>query len=132
MTVGDTRGTRRLRSIIAVVAVLGVFCAVTVGWASRGSAVSGLARVSAAHVQAHDPGPAAPGSSPTHHKTTKTAWMTRDRPPTWARSSPPSIGSPLPTSFAAAVFRLPRAPSRAPGAVPTDRNLLTLLCVARR
>ncbi|GAA4544002.1 hypothetical protein GCM10023161_30190 [Mycobacterium paraffinicum] len=115
--------------------MLGVFCAVTAGWASRGSAVSGLARADAAHVQVHNPSPAAPGfsagSSPTPHKTTKTAWMTRDRPPTWARSSPPTIGSPLPTSFAAAVFRLPRAPSRSPGAVPSDRDLLTLLCVAR-
>jgi hypothetical protein len=118
-----------------MVAVLAVFCAVTAGWASRGNTVSGLSGANAAQVQAQHRNAAAPGfsagSSPTHHKTTNTAWMTRDRPPTRTRSLPPSIGSPLPTSFAAAVFRLPRAPSRAPGAVPSDRDLLTQLCVAR-
>ncbi|ORB73784.1 hypothetical protein [Mycobacterium scrofulaceum] len=145
MTVGNAHGTRRWRSAIAVAAVLGLFCAVTAGWASHGRAVAGLERaaspravhaaVNAAPVQAHNACPGAPnfsaGSAPTHHKSTKTPWMTQDRPPTWARSSPPSIGSPLPASFEAAIFRLPRAPSRMPEMIPPDGDLLTRLRVAR-
>ncbi|OJZ67323.1 hypothetical protein BRW65_26425 [Mycobacterium paraffinicum] len=148
MTVEGALGDRRWRSAIAIVAALCVFCAVTAGWASRGTAVAGVGPphlavaqgaahpgVDPARVHTSDMGLGAQhfssGSAPTHHSTTKNAWMTRDRPPTWARSSPPSLDSPLPTSFAAAAFRLPRPPSRAPGAVPLHRHLLTQLCVAR-
>lgn len=132
MTVEGVRNARRWQLAIAIVAALGVFCAVTAGWASRGTAnlsPQPAAGVNVARAQAHNATPAASGSSPTHHKTTKTAWMTRDRPPTWARSAPQSIGSPLP--FVPAVFRLPRAPSAAPGALEPDRDLFTRLCVAR-
>ncbi|OBH36198.1 hypothetical protein A5692_10510 [Mycobacterium sp. E342] len=149
MTVGGTRRVSRWPSAIAIVAALGLFGAVTAGWASCGTAVAGvgLPQAAAQHQQTVQAGanaaparadrvnPVAPrfssGSTPAHHKTTKNAWMTRDRPPTWERSSPPSIGSPLPDSFAAAAFRLPDAPFRDPGAVPPDRDLLTRLCIAR-
>ncbi|WP_040623861.1 hypothetical protein [Mycobacterium parascrofulaceum] len=134
MTVGYAHGTRRWRSAIAIAAALGLFCAVTAGGASHGKAVAGLERA-APPLAVHAGVNAAPnfsaGSAPTHHKSTKTPWMTQDRPPTWARSSPPSIGSPLPASFAAAIFRLPRAPSRTPEMIPPDGDLLTRLCVAR-
>ncbi|WP_374022113.1 hypothetical protein [Mycobacterium sp. HNNTM2301] len=149
MTVGGAPKDRRWRSAIAIVAALSVFCAMTAGWASRGTAVAGLgppqqavsqeaahAGVDPARAHTRDISTAAQhfssDSAPTHHGTVKNAWMTRDRPPTWARSSPPSLGSPLPPSFTAAAFRLPRPPSRAPGAVPPDRDLLAQLCVARR
>ncbi|MGD1281972.1 hypothetical protein ACKUUI_02720 [Mycobacterium seoulense] len=147
MRVGGTQRVWRWRPAIAIAAALGLFCAVTAGWASCGTAVGGVgppqsaaqhqkpAGVNAAPAHARNatvsPGFSS-GYAPTHHKTTtKAGWMTRDRPPTWARSSPPSPGSALPDSFAAMTFRSPRAPSRTPGAVPPDRDVLTRLCVAR-
>jgi hypothetical protein len=72
------------------------------------------------------------GSSPTHQKQTKNAWMTRDRPPTWTRMSPNSTWSPLPASFAASEFRLAGSHSTAAVAALADQDILTQLCVARR
>ncbi|ORV54008.1 hypothetical protein AWC03_18935 [Mycobacterium europaeum] len=150
MTVGGACRVSRWPSAIAITAAICLFGAVTAGWSSGGTAVAGVgvpqasalstqtvhAGADAAPVQAHGASAVAPrfssGSAPTHHnKFTKRAWMTRDRPPTWARLIPPSIGPPLPDSFAAAAFWAPGTPSRDPGAVPPDRDLLTRLCIAR-
>lgn len=143
--------TRRWQLAIAIVAVLSLFAAVTTGGAARGSM----------HAQVGAPLPATwshgthgganlahsdnfqptsflvHGSSPSHQKPNKTAWMTRDRPPTWTRMSPQSVWSPLPASFAPSRLalgfeqgRYSGAPAPAPAVV--DQGILTKLCVARR
>jgi hypothetical protein len=75
------------------------------------------------------------GSSPTHQKPNKTAWMTRDRPPTWTRLSPQSVWSSLPASFApwGLAFGFQQGcDSVALAAALADLGILTQLCVARR
>ena len=146
--------TRRWQSAMAIVAGLSLFAAVTTGWAARGSLLAGAALpqsaalsqetlhvgVNAGHVRvdhqsqliSHVAYGFSSGSSQTPQKPTKNAWMTRDRPPTWARLSPQSLRSPLPASFAALGFQPGRAQSRAPAAVCADQDILTELCVARR
>jgi hypothetical protein len=138
---------------IAIFAALSMFAAVTTGWASRGSAVAAAAvpqppalsqathaGVNAGHVQLADrPHPTSylvHGSSPTHQKPTKNAWMTRDRPPSWNRLSSQSAWSPLPASFAARGLASGPDPGGAQfGASPAaraGRDILTQLCIARR
>jgi hypothetical protein len=156
VTFGGIGKTRRWQLAIAIVAALSLFTAVTTGWALRGSALAQIAGplpaawqvthvgVNVAHSQPDaQPGdPSQPasylthGTSPTHQKPTKHAWMARERPQTWTRLSAQSDWSALPASFA------PRGPafgvqpggthSAAPAAAPTDRDLLTQLCVDRR
>jgi hypothetical protein len=141
--------TRRWQLAIAAVAALSLFTAVTTGWASRGAMLAQVAAplpaalshgthvgVNVGHARLGDrsqpTSDLAHGSSPTHQKQTKNAWMTRDRPPTWTRMSPNSIWSPLPASFAASEFRLAGTHSAAPVADLADQDILTQLCVARR
>jgi hypothetical protein len=130
-----------------------MFAAVTTGWASRDSAIAAAAvpqppalsqtthaGVNAGHVQLGDqPHPTSylvHGSSPTHQKPTKNAWMTRDRPPSWNRLSSQSAWSPLPASFAArGLASGPDSGGAQFGAPPTalaGRDILTQLCIARR
>ena len=141
--------TRRWQLAIATVAALSLLTAVTTGWASRGTTLTQVASplsaasshathvdVNSGHVQPGDrTQPAshlAHGSSPTHQKQTKNAWMTRDRPPTWTRMSPHSTWPALPASFAVPEFRLSGAPPGAPATDFVDQAILTRLCVARR
>jgi hypothetical protein len=149
---------RRWRSAIALVAALGLFAAVTTGWASRTSSLAGtglpqpaaLSQVAlhvgadAAHVHIGDQSRPTShvgqgfgqgfsvGSSPTHQKPTKNAWMTRDRPPTWTRLSAQSVRSPLPASFAASGLQPGAAQAVAQKAGSGGQDILTELCVARR
>jgi hypothetical protein len=97
------------------------------------------AGVNAGHMQLADrPHPTSylvHGSSPTHQKPTKNAWMTRDRPPSWNRLSSQSVWSPLPASFAAGLasgFDPDGAHFGAPPTALGGRDILTQLCVARR
>jgi len=143
--------TRRWRLAIAILAALSVSAAVTTGWASRGPAAAAAAHppalsqvthagANAGQVQHGDrAGPTSylvHGSSPTHQKPTKNAWMTRDRPPSWNRLSSQTAWSPLPASFAAWALASGFDPGGAHfGATPTalaDRDILTQLGVARR
>jgi hypothetical protein len=144
--------TRRWQLAIAIVTALSLFTAVTTGWAARGSMHAQVAAplpaalsqgthvgVNVGHAQLSDRSQPtsflAHGSSPMHEKPNKTAWMTRDRPPTWTRLSPQSVWSPLPASFAPCELALgfqPGADSGAPAAALADQDILGQLCVARR
>jgi hypothetical protein len=140
--------TRRWLLAIATVAALSLFTAVTTGWASRGTMLAqGAASLPALSHGTHvgvNVGQAqlgdrsqptsylAHGSSPTHQKQTKNAWMTRDRPPTWTRISPHSTWSALPASCAVSEFQPAGAPSGAPVTDFAGQDILTQLCVARR
>lgn len=149
VTLWSAGKTRRWQSAIAIVAALSLLTAVTTGWASRGTMLAQVASplpaalshanhadVNTGHVQPGDrTQPAsylAHGSSPTHQKQTKNAWMTRDRPPTWTRVSPHSTWSLLPASFAVSEFQPPGAPCGAPVTDFAGQDILTQLCVARR
>ena len=136
---------RRWRSAIAVVVALGLFAAVTMGWAARASSLAGTASPQPAglsQVAPHAGEHTRPmghvaqgfssGSPHRHQKPTTNAWMTPDRPPTWNRLSAQSVSSPLPASFAASGFRPGLARSDAPAAVHADRDVLTQLCISRR
>ncbi len=133
--------TRRWRPAIAIVAALGAFVALVAGSALRSqfaaaalpepaawSAGIPLAGAHAGQGQLRTPGPAAPTGKKPFHST----WMTKDRPPTPSRLAPPSVGSPLPVSFAALGFQPCGAQPRAPATVAADPDILTRLCVARR
>src|ERR1700741_185567 len=109
---------RRWRSAIAVVVALGLFAAVTTGWAARASSLAGagppppaglsqVAQHAGEHARpiGHVAQGFSSGSPHRHQKPTKNAWMTRDRPPTWNRLSAQSVSSPLPASFAASGVR---------------------------
>lgn len=132
--------TRGWPSAIAIVAALGVFIALVAGSALRPqyaaaslpepAAWSSGGPVVGAHAdqgQLRISGPAAPADK----KPFVTTWMTKDRPPTPGRLSPPSVGSPLPVSFTALGFQ-PHARPRAPAAVAAYPDILTRFCVARR
>jgi hypothetical protein len=144
--------TRRWQMAVAIFAALSLFTAVTAGWAGRGSVVAATAAprpaassqanhagANAGHVQLGDRPHATSylvyGSSPTHQKPAKNAWMTRDRPPSWNRLSSHSVWSPLPASFTprglAPGFGPGGAHFGAPPAALADRDILTQLCVAR-
>jgi hypothetical protein len=136
--------TRRWQLAIAIVAALGLFAAVTTGWASRGLAPGDVRLPQPAAFSLGDhPQPTSHldhGSSsdcdfssdfaPPHQKPTKNAWMTRDRPQTWARLSPQSVWWPLPASFATSRWR-GGANTDPPTGAPTDQDILTQLCVDR-
>lgn len=124
-----------------MVAALSVFTAVTTGWAMRGSALAQVAGPlpsawQAAHAEANavPTRPAAQRSSPSHQMPTAHAWMARERPQTWTRLSPQSDWSALPASFAPGEPVLGVPPGGTdPGAhTPSDRDILTQLCVDRR
>jgi hypothetical protein len=72
------------------------------------------------------------GTSPTNTKPFHSMWMTHDRPDTWPRLQFPTLWSALPDSFAPIGFQSGRARTDAPAAESGDREILTLLCIARR
>jgi hypothetical protein len=142
--------TRRWQSTIAIVAGLSLFYAVIAGWAERSQVVAAAPLHWVASAQANpDVGvnlgqlQTADGSQPAghldhhssgvlppHQKRFKSGvWMTRDRPPTGARSSPPSDRSLWSVGFSVLGFQ--------PGSVHSvaflgDRDILNQICVARR
>ena len=143
MTIGGIGKTRRWQLAIALVVALSLFTAVTTGWALRGSTLAQTAgplpaawQLTHAGANAVHAQPGAQGTSPTHQMPTKHAWMARERPQTWTRLSPPSAWSALPASFAPGGPALGVPPGGAgrgaPAAAPTDRDILTQLCVDRR
>ncbi len=143
---------------IVVVVALSIFTAVTTGWALRSAhgiaappepaawshatpnvglhvyrAQFAIGSQPASHNVLRFP----QGSSPTNHKATKNAWMTRDRLPIWARVAPQLIWSPWPvplspweTAWAPTLGS--QSGSGAPAAAIAGQDILTLLCVARR
>jgi hypothetical protein len=143
---------------MAVVAALSMFVAVTTGWALRSA--HGIVAPPEPAAWSHptlnvglhvDRVQFAVGSqttsygvlrsshdfSPTNHKPTKNAWMTHDRPPTWAQVAPQLAWSPWPVSLspwetAWAPTPGTRSGSGAPAAVIAGRDILTQLCVTRR
>jgi len=70
------------------------------------------------------------GSSHTHQVRYTNAWITRDRPPTWARSTPQAFRSQWPISLAALRCR-PIAHSGAVVGAFANQDILTQVCVAR-
>jgi hypothetical protein len=150
--------SRRWRLAIAAVAALSMFVAVTTGWALRSAhgiaappepaAWSHATLNVSLHVDraqfavssqptSHGVLRSSQGSSPTHHKPTKNAWMTHDRPPTWAHVAPQLAWSPWPVILppwetAWAPPPGSQSGSGAPAAVIAGRDILTQLCVARR
>ncbi|OBG32525.1 hypothetical protein [Mycobacterium sp. E3198] len=133
--------TPRWRSAIAVVAALGAFAALVAGSSLRPqfaaaalpepatwSSVVPVVGAQAGHGQPRASRPWAPTGKKPFHST----WMTKDRPPTPGRVSPPSVGSPLPVSFTALGFQPRGARPRAPAAVRADPDILTRFCIARR
>ncbi|WP_077081791.1 hypothetical protein [Mycobacterium numidiamassiliense] len=126
---------RRWQSAIAIAAALGLFTAVVVGWASRETAVAGVAlpapRSHHASEQADVASQHLHSDSPLDHQSTKTAWLTRERPPTWPRLSPVSVWSPLPGSLATSGVPPDIARSTAPAAMRANRDTLTQFCIAR-
>jgi hypothetical protein len=147
-------GTRRWQSAAAVVAALSLFVALVTGSALRHKFAASELPEPAAWSQQMPNGMHAdlthPHSSPTvghaahatlwdtaptnktNTKPFRTTWMTKDRPPTWGRSSPQSVLSPVPLSFTPLGFHPEGTQTRAPAAVRADRDILTQLCVARR
>jgi len=143
---------------VAVVAALGIFTAVTTGWALRSAdgnaappqpaAWSNATLNTGLHVQraqfAVDTQPPShgvlrfsQGSSPTDHKTTKNAWMTRDRPSNWAHVEPQLAWSPWPVGLSPWETAWPAALGSQsvcaqPAAAIAGQDILTQLCVARR
>ena len=158
MNLRSASKSRRRPLAIAVVAALSMFVAVTTGWALRSA--HGIAAPPEPAAWSH----ATPnvglhvdrvqfavgsqptsdgilrssqGSSHTNHKPTKNAWMTHDRPQTWARVAPQLAWSPWPVTLSA--WEAAWAPtlgsqsgSGAPAAAIAGRDILTQLCVARR
>ncbi len=150
--------SRRWQLAIAVVAALSMFTAVTTGWALRSAhgiaappqpaAWSHATPSVGLHVHrarfavgsqpmSHGVLRFSQGSSPTNHKPTKNAWMTRDRPPTWARVAPQLVWSPW--SVTLSLWETAWAPtlgsrsgSGAPAAAIAGQDILTQLCVTRR
>jgi hypothetical protein len=70
------------------------------------------------------------GSSHTHQVRYTNAWITRDRPPIWARSTPEAFRSQWPISLAALRCR-PIAHSGAAVGAFVNEDILTQVCVAR-
>lgn len=68
----------------------------------------------------------------TNKKPFRSAWMTKERPLTWNRLSPQSVLTPAPLSLTPIGFAPTGIQARAPAAIPSDRDILTQLCVARR
>ena len=144
--------TRRWQRVIAVAAALGVFIALVTGSALRQNSAMAAPPEPAVWttptVDAHAgrmPGrPAAlsraaltVSQAPTPANKTNQApfrrsWMTKERPMTWNRLSTQSVLTPAPVSFTPTVFAPGAAQSRAPAAIPSDRDILTCICVARR
>ena len=119
-----------------MVAALGLLTAVVVGWASRGSAVAGVDVPST--TVSHGVGAHAAAArqhfradSPLDHKSAKSAWMTRERPPSWPRLSAVSVGSALPNSLAASGVPPDVTRSTAPAGMRANRDTLTQFCIAR-
>ncbi|WP_231986572.1 hypothetical protein [Mycobacterium sp. 852002-40037_SCH5390672] len=147
--VGDTR---RWQRAIATVAALGVFVALITGSALRsGFAATALpepAAWSAGNIGASaGPTPGRPSaSSPpalaisrsaapankTNNKPFHSTWATKERPQLWNRLSPQSMLTPASLSFIPIGFAPGGVQSRAPAAIPSDRDILTQICVARR
>jgi hypothetical protein len=134
VTSGGIAKAPRWQLAIAVLAALSLFIAVTTGWALRASTLAQTAGPLPAAWQATHA--AAHGSTPTHQMPATHAWMPRERPQNWAPLSPQSDWTALPASFAPhgpAAKALPGGTqSRAPAAAPTDRDILTNLCIDRR
>jgi len=114
--------TRRWQAAIAIAAALGLFAAVTTGWATRGLALAWGTQPQQVALSQGIAHVASPAPTPTHQTPTKHAWMTRDRPPTWTRLSSQSVWSPLPDSFGALSFRLSSASGGAPSATSHDQD----------
>jgi hypothetical protein len=129
--------SRRWRSAIAIVAALCLFAAVITGWASRGSALievalpqpAALSQGAHAHVSEHSASQLSHPDTPVHQKFN--AWMTRERPPERQRVTPESVWSLVPTSLVAWGVPPGNTHSIAYPAALADRDLLTLICVAR-
>jgi hypothetical protein len=128
--------SRRWRSAVAILAALSLFAVIT-GWASRSSALidvappqpAALSQGAHAHVGEHAESRQSRTDSPVHQNFT--AWMTRERPPEWPRVTPESVWSPAPNSLAAWGVPPGNTHSTARPVALADRDLLTLLCVAR-
>ncbi|MGN6337553.1 hypothetical protein [Mycobacterium sp.] len=144
--------TRRWQQAIAVAAALGVFIALVTGSGLRPDratvappepAVSSAATVGAqaaltpgrpADLRQSAPAvsrPSAPANK-TNTKPLRSAWMTKERPPTWNRMSAQSVLTPALVSLCPIGFAPAGAQSRAPAAIASDRDILTQICVARR
>lgn len=154
----NASGRWRWQLAIAVVAALSIFTAVTTGWALRAAGGTAAPPQPAAwshaspnaglHVHrarfAVDTQPTShgvlrfsQGSSPTDHKPTKNAWMTRDRPSTWARVAPQLVWSPWPVTLSPWETAWPAALGSQsgcaePAATLAGQDILTQFCVARR
>ncbi|MCV7092569.1 hypothetical protein [Mycobacterium interjectum] len=139
MKPGAAGKARRWQPAIAIVGALGVFVALVAGSALRPPFAAAAPPEPAAWSQ----GPTGDGahadrlqlrasrhSAPTDKKPFHSTWMTKDRPPTWSRSSPQSVVSSLPVSSTALRFAPPGGQPRAPAAVLADRDVLTRFCVA--
>ena len=147
--------SRRWHLAIAVVAALSIFTAVTTGWALRsahgitappqpaawshatpnvGLRVHRAQSAVGSQPTSHGVLRFSQGSSPTNHKPTKNAWMTRDRPPTSARVAPQLVWSPWPSAWETAWAPTlgSQSGSAAPAAATAGQDILTQLCVARR
>jgi hypothetical protein len=71
-------------------------------------------------------------ASPANKKPFHSMWMTHDRPDVWTRSPSHPLRSMLPVSFASTVFQSADIHTGTPAAACGDREILALLCVARR
>lgn len=128
--------SRRWRCAIAIVVALSLFTVVT-GWASRGSALievalrqpAALSQGANAHVSEHSASQLSHPDTPVHQKFN--AWMTRERPPERPRVTPESVWSLVPTSLVAWGVPPGNTHSIAYPAALAERDLLTLICVAR-
>ncbi|MEE6176441.1 hypothetical protein [Mycobacterium sp. 050134] len=138
---GDGRRRRR-RPVVAAAAILGVFVALIAGSALRPqfsaaappepaawshapvSATKSVPQTDAAVAHAFSPQSAPAGKKPFH-----SMWMTRDRPASWARVSPPWFRAPVlaPDNVIEASGYHPDASTAGHA-----RTNLTRLCVARR
>jgi hypothetical protein len=148
MDVGGARHSRRWQAAIAVVAAYALFVSLITGSALRsqysaaappepaawsqvtptaGSHTAPAKALTANHFQ-H----ASWGASPTNKKPFHSMWMTHDRPDMWSRMQSVPARFALPISFVSMGFSMGQTRSSAPGAAGGDRDILTLLCVARR
>lgn len=139
----------------AIVAALGVFVALVAGSSLRpqfaastlpepaawsGAAPGVGAHAGLTHARGGDsavsqPALAASRSSTPADTTDKkpfhSMWMTKERPLGWNRLSPQSALAPMPITLCPLGLAPDDAQSRAPAAIPTDRDILTRICVAR-
>lgn len=145
--VGDTR---RWQSAIAVAAALGAFIALVTSsalrpafsaaappeaaaWFPAAGASAGLThgRLAALGQPAAAAERFGAPANKTNRKPLHSAWMTKERPLTWNRMSAQSVLTPVPLSFTPIGFAPAGAQSRAPASIPSDRDILTQICVAR-